>query len=408
MTIQLFANNAKTTLAAPITSTQTSITVTPGTGALFPSPTTGQAFKVTLNSAVSTSVYEICLCTARSGDTMTVVRGQEGTPSQAFLLNDIVGNFDTAAVMADLVQSEQLQTQYYQYAVATGTGNALTATIPSNLTALTDGMYLTVKSVGANTGAMTLNLTLGSTILGVIPVVKGNNQALIGGEVPGAGYPLSLTYSATFGAWLLTDTSVILTAYAPLNSPAFIGTPTAPTPTTSDNSTLIATTAYVKNNLLNYAPLYSPGFSGTPTLAGNALISNNGGTYNISVSGNASSVTNGVYNNGSTYSISISGQAATVGLSQFGNSLVSNGYQKLPTGLILQWGSVHIASPGGSGSVTFPTPFSSAVFSITATAHGALVTYCDYVSSYSTTGFTLVNRDTSGGPFDYFWFAIGV
>ena len=32
MSIQLFSNNAKTTLAAGITSTQTSITVAPGTG----------------------------------------------------------------------------------------------------------------------------------------------------------------------------------------------------------------------------------------------------------------------------------------------------------------------------------------------------------------------------------------
>jgi hypothetical protein len=38
-----------------------------------------------------------------------------------------------------------------------------------------------------------------------------------------------------------------VTGAAPLNSPAFTGTPTAPTPATSDNSTNVATTAYVKN-----------------------------------------------------------------------------------------------------------------------------------------------------------------
>ena len=38
-----------------------------------------------------------------------------------------------------------------------------------------------------------------------------------------------------------------LSAYAPLASPALTGTPTAPTPSTSDNSTKIATTAYVNN-----------------------------------------------------------------------------------------------------------------------------------------------------------------
>ena len=38
----------------------------------------------------------------------------------------------------------------------------------------------------------------------------------------------------------------IVTTYAKLNSPALTGTPTAPTPATTDNSTKIATTSYVK------------------------------------------------------------------------------------------------------------------------------------------------------------------
>lgn len=47
------------------------------------------------------------------------------------------------------------------------------------------------------------------------------------------------------------------------NSPALGGTPTAPTQTASNNSTAIATTAFVKAQ--NYAPLASPAFTGTPT-----------------------------------------------------------------------------------------------------------------------------------------------
>lgn len=42
------------------------------------------------------------------------------------------------------------------------------------------------------------------------------------------------------------DGNVISETYAPLGSPAFTGTPTAPTPDTSDNSTRIATTQWVK------------------------------------------------------------------------------------------------------------------------------------------------------------------
>ena len=54
-----------------------------------------------------------------------------------------------------------------------------------------------------------------------------------------------------------------ITGAAPLASPALTGTPTAPTPTLSDSSTLIATTAFVKGQ--NFATLASPALTGTPT-----------------------------------------------------------------------------------------------------------------------------------------------
>jgi hypothetical protein len=262
--IQLFSNNAKTTLASGITSSQTTITVASGTGALFPNPSSGQAFKVTLVSATSSTVYEICLCTARSSDTLTVVRAQEGTSGTPFSTGDIVGNYDTAGVMTNLVQSQQLQNQYYLFAVASGTANALTATVPSNLTAIPDGMSIVVKSAYANTGSTTLNLTLGSTSTGALPIVTGNNSALSGGEIPSAGYPITLSYSSTYNAWVITDGNVDLSTYAKINSPTFTGTPKVPTASFGDNSTIIASTAWVQNQLANYAPIYNPVLTGTP------------------------------------------------------------------------------------------------------------------------------------------------
>ena len=63
--------------------------------------------------------------------------------------------------------------------------------------------------------------------------------------------------------------------YAPLVSPGLTGVPTAPTAVTSTNTTQIATTQYVKSNLVGYettanaaatyAPLVSPALTGTPT-----------------------------------------------------------------------------------------------------------------------------------------------
>lgn len=58
-------------------------------------------------------------------------------------------------------------------------------------------------------------------------------------------------------------TTDITSLLAPKASPAFTGTPTAPTPAAADNTTKLATTAFVKNQ--GYAPLASPGLTGTPT-----------------------------------------------------------------------------------------------------------------------------------------------
>jgi hypothetical protein len=56
--------------------------------------------------------------------------------------------------------------------------------------------------------------------------------------------------------------TIDLSAYAPLASPAFTGTPTAPTPSPGTDSTRIATTEWVKD--FDYAPTNSPHFTGNP------------------------------------------------------------------------------------------------------------------------------------------------
>jgi len=325
MTVQLYANNAKTTLASPINATQTTITVAPGTGSLFPNPSSGQAFKVTLVSATSASVYEICLCTARSIDTLTVVRAQEGTTGTPFILSDIVGNFDTAGVMDNLVQSTQLQNNYYTYADAGGSANALTATVSSSLTALSDGMSFIINTAYANTGASTLNLTLGSTATGALPIVFGGNVPILSGYIPGAGYQISVIYSQSYNAWVLLNPSLSLSAYALINSQTFTGTPRVPTAPFNDNSTIIASTTWVQGQLANYAPIFSPALTGTPTaptaangtstnqIATTAFVQNNlatvkglgfGGTVWNNVTGSRSLGTN--YTNSYSYPIMIS------------------------------------------------------------------------------------------------------
>jgi len=100
----LFTNNAATTLAASITSGDTSLTVASGGGALFPNPTSPDYFLVTL-VGVSGTPTEIVKVTARSTDTFTIVRGQEGTTPSAFTGGDKVELRITAATMNSAAQA---------------------------------------------------------------------------------------------------------------------------------------------------------------------------------------------------------------------------------------------------------------------------------------------------------------
>ena len=80
MAIELWANNAQSTLASGITNSDLSLTVASGHGARFPSPGSDY-FYVTLDDGAN---IEIVKCTARSTDTLTIVRAQQGTSAASF------------------------------------------------------------------------------------------------------------------------------------------------------------------------------------------------------------------------------------------------------------------------------------------------------------------------------------
>jgi hypothetical protein len=214
MAILQFANNATSTLAQNITGVDTTIYLAAGTGHLFPTPTTDKVFYATIYNTSST-LWEIVLVTARSGDTLTVVRAQEGTTAQTWLVGDSLGMYPTAATMNQLIQIDQLQNGAYTVVQAGGTANALTCTIPSDLTSIPDGMTLVVKPVYSNTGATTLQVTIGSTVLSAVPIVKGPNLALEATDIPSAGYPVQLIYSAIYGAWVMQMPSTLISPPVP-------------------------------------------------------------------------------------------------------------------------------------------------------------------------------------------------
>jgi len=90
-----FANNAYSTLAASITSGATSVTLTTGEGARFPTLTGADYFYATLID--SSNNLEIVKVTARSTDVLTVVRASESTTARAYASGDRLEQRVTAA-----------------------------------------------------------------------------------------------------------------------------------------------------------------------------------------------------------------------------------------------------------------------------------------------------------------------
>ncbi|EDS9959516.1 tail fiber protein, partial [Salmonella enterica subsp. enterica] len=192
-----FGNNIVSALAGDITTVQTDIPVMPGTGAKFAkllsadfenkSNTQRVYAKITLTDKKE-SAFEICHLVSVSGDVLNVIRGQEGTTPKGWYLNDVVANFATRGSENHFVQISQLQSGHYVAGVAGGTANALTLELPAAFF-VNGGAEWTLRAplivfpVQNNTGAATLQLTLGGRVLGKFPLLKGNKSQLVAGDI---------------------------------------------------------------------------------------------------------------------------------------------------------------------------------------------------------------------------------
>lgn len=373
-----FTNNASATLAASINSTVTSISVTTGQGARFPTLMAGDYFFATLVD--SSNNLEIIKVTNRVTDTMTVVRAQDGTTGRSFLANDRLELRPVAAsfnALQEFTPSGTIAANTLSGAIVeldsekapinsptfTGTPAAPTAAAGTNTTQLATTAFvtneraatatLTNKTISGANNTLTVRLDQ-TDVVNTLPVVRGgtgqtsytNGQLLIGNTTGNTLTKATLTAGTgigiTNGAGSITIAYTGATDVQTFNSN---GTWTKPT----TNGTIVGRVARIQ--------VWGGGggggrFDGTQDAAGGG-----GGGYNevwknISDLGSTETVTVGVGGAG----INSSTSAATAGgTSSFGShcSAYGGGGGAANTG---GGGGGGQLSAGGQGNQTNGSP----------------------------------------------------
>lgn len=236
--------------------------------------------------------------------------------------------------------------------------NKVNGTNPFSVTSKTPVDNLTVKRI--NTGTL---VALSDTAIDGAKIFSGNTTpesnltALVGSIYlrtdGGAGSTLYVKESGT-GA---SGWSVI----PPSASPTFTGTPTAPTPTAGDNSTKIATTAFVQNAMTSGT--YVPTFTNTTNISSSTLNAayytkiNNIITVTIAVQLTLTATADTVF----TFSLPVSGATVVNGVGQ--GNLTSGGGSVNAYGIVdttnsttaqLRIGSAAVAGSGaGVANIIF-------------------------------------------------------
>ncbi|EJB5505032.1 phage tail protein [Escherichia coli] len=220
------------------------------------------------------------------------------------------------------------------------------------------------------------------------------------------------------------------TQYAQKHNPTFTGEPKAPTPAAGNNTTRIATTEFVQaaiTALINGAP------ATLDTLKEIAAAINNdpkfSTTINNELSGKQPLDETLTHLSGKD----VAGLLAYLGLGEaakrdvgngqnqipdmaaFASSLSSTGFQKLPSGLIIQWG---IVSGASNYTVTYPVTFPNRSLALLAVPHTTSVAGISAMgiancSDISKSQFYIIVGGISQGEIvkyerSCFWVAIGV
>ena len=189
----LYANNAKSTLAAGISDVATACTVQAGHGTRFSNPAASECMICTL--ADEAGNREIVQIDTRSTDSMSnITRGMEGTTARTWASGAKIEQRWTAGEAAQMVDQSGRNT----YAAAGGTANAITATFDPAYAGLINGMEVRVRAASANTAATTFS----PNGLTAKTLYRGNRTPVIAGDIV-VGMEMTLLYDSTLDGWIM-------------------------------------------------------------------------------------------------------------------------------------------------------------------------------------------------------------
>lgn len=328
-----------------------------------------------------------------AGNFFTDGNPSTGTPAtvvDATWLNDMQENIAQLVEATGIVLSKGDYTQllkaivtkglqgcYFNIGTAAGTADAITSSYTPAITTLTNGMALFVRAASANV-TTTPTFTPASGIISAKTIVKGAGSSLAAGDIAGGGHWIELQYDATLDKWVQLNPATGVNAGStgnfaglnPYNASAILPSSDLGKLVTFYGSTAAQTltlpavvgVAVGKNYaIVNQASVavtvkgnsfenISRNVTGVGQTLSNTVVLNPGDSLVLSSNG--------------TNQWNCEGQSAP---DMFPNSKAASGYQRLPNGLILQWGKVAEttqASDAFTGAVTFPIAFPTACLSV--------------------------------------------
>jgi hypothetical protein len=399
---------------------QTTFTITPSytPGALMVFKN-GAKLKPGVDYVASNGTTVVLNTACSAGDEVTVVQFNTFSVANAY----------TIAQVDSAIQNPGARS----YAADTSnTANLITINLSPAITALTDGLVISTQVKNTNTGATQITVNG----LGPYSIVGGAHQALTGGELVATGKAQMMWHSSLNSFVLLDSTG---------------GYQTSSTAPQFDNSQKVATTEFVQRALGNYSGYFL--FNSSQTLTAvhagayikfiiapactctlpslqagvkftitNAITSGQALTVNIpggvgSVLGSGNQTTFVMQPGTEAQFVSIGGGSYEVIDGSGSSVLTTNGYQRLPSGLIIQWGNGIVTSASGVGNyslaVTFPIAFPNNYLSITQGIYGSDPASNGFWATIQTqgaskTGFTsIIYKGTSNGAWETTFTAIG-